>query len=198
MNSVLRDSLIRMLRLDYDCRDRLVKEGRLMDAYDPLMEKIHIENGRQLEKIIEEHGWPSREMVGEDGEEAAWILAQHAISLPRLQRLVLLLMKKNPQPTAVMLRRIAKLEDRICFFEGKKQRYGTNFDWDEKEGMSPTPIADPDDIDTRRAQMGLQPLAKAIAKMRQEAEGAGLKAPKDPQRKKKEFEAWVKRTGWRS
>lgn len=198
MIAELRETLIRMLRLDYDCRDRLVKEGRLMDAYDSLMEKIHIENGRQLEKIIAKHGWPRRELVGEDGEEAAWILAQHAISMPQLQRQVLHLLKTQLEPTPVMLRRIAKLEDRICFFEGKKQKYGTNFDWDEENGMSPTPIADPENVDARRAEMGLQPLAKAVAKMRQEADGAGLKAPKNSQQKKKEFAVWIKRTGWRT
>lgn len=193
----LREALLRMLKMDYQYRDQLAKEGRLMDAYDPLMEKIHTDNGRRLEKIIAQHGWPHHSLVGEDGEEAAWVLAQHAISIPLLQRQVLDLLKAVRDPTPKMRRRIAKLEDRICFFEGKKQKYGTNFDWDEHQQMSPTPIDRPENVDALRDEMGLPPLAKAIAKMRHEVEGAGIKPPKNPLQKQKEFTAWLKRTGWR-
>lgn len=196
MVSNLREALLRMLRMDSEYRDQLAREGRLMDAYDPLMEKIHTENGRRLEKIIAEHGWPHRQLVGEDGEEAAWVLAQHAISMPTLQKKVLSLLKLAESPTPKMLRRIAKLEDRICFFEGRKQKYGTNFDWDENQKMSPTPIDEPEKVDVLRSEMGLPPLAKAIEKMRRDMQEAGLLPPKDPQSKQREFADWLRRSGW--
>jgi len=39
-----------------------------------------------LERILDEHGWPDVSLVGEEGEAAAWIIAQHAISAPATQK----------------------------------------------------------------------------------------------------------------
>ena len=41
---------------------------------------------RQVERILDENGWPGYSIAGPDGAEAAWIVAQHAISLPSFQR----------------------------------------------------------------------------------------------------------------
>ncbi len=55
------------------------------------------------------------------------------------------------------------LEDRICMFEGRGQRFGTQFDWDEAGEMNPKPIEEPGTVDRRRAEVGLPLLAVAIA-----------------------------------
>ncbi|MFI6797222.1 hypothetical protein [Streptosporangium canum] len=36
--------------------------------------------------MIAERGWPGKDMVGETGADAAWLLAQHADQDPQLQR----------------------------------------------------------------------------------------------------------------
>jgi hypothetical protein len=58
------------------------------------MEAVHHHNAYRLEEIIEECGWPGRSLVGEDGAAAAWLIAQHAIRLPALQRRSLTLLKE--------------------------------------------------------------------------------------------------------
>ena len=44
-----------------------------------------IERTERLEEIIAEHGWPTYDLVGEDGEEAAWVIAQHSDLDPEFQ-----------------------------------------------------------------------------------------------------------------
>jgi hypothetical protein len=39
-----------------------------------------------LRELIARHGWPSEDKAGEDGAEAGWLIAQHAIGEPEFQR----------------------------------------------------------------------------------------------------------------
>jgi hypothetical protein len=40
--------------------------------------RIDVANTDRLRAITAEHGWPGRALVGEEGAEAAWLIAQHA------------------------------------------------------------------------------------------------------------------------
>ena len=57
---------------------------------------------------------------------------------------------------------VAMLEDRIRTFEGRPQRYGTQFDWDEHGHLSLLPLEDPAGVDARRRAIGLGPLAQDL------------------------------------
>ena len=61
---------------------------------------------------------------------------------------------------------VAMLEDRIRVNEGKGQRYGTQFDWDRDGQMNPLPMDDESNVDVRRAEVGLPPLADDIRRHR--------------------------------
>src|SRR5438034_7122772 len=61
---------------------------------------------------------------------------------------------------------VAMLEDRIRTFEGRPQRYGTQFDWDEHGRLSPLPLEDPAGVDARRRAIGLGPLAQDLWRRR--------------------------------
>ena len=88
----------------------------------------------------------------------------------------------------------AYLEDKIRFFERRPQRYGTQFDWDEKGQMSPWTLEDPGSVDERRRGVGLGPLAETIEKCRRESSPdhrpADFKAYQD------EMLAWARSVGW--
>ena len=62
------------------------EKGTLNDGYDPRMEALHIENAERLDEIIENHEWPGQSLVGMEGSDAAFMIACHSISQPRLQR----------------------------------------------------------------------------------------------------------------
>jgi len=78
----LRAELLAMQSQDLRMRDELLATGQLDGAYSPKMEAVHRTNASRLREIIEAQGWPAEDVVGKDGAEAAWLIAQHAIGEP--------------------------------------------------------------------------------------------------------------------
>lgn len=71
----------------------LGRSGALFDGYHPRMREVHERNAGRLGAILEAHGWPGRSLAGEDASAAAWLVLQHAIGNPSLQRRGLTLMR---------------------------------------------------------------------------------------------------------
>jgi len=197
MNPELRRELLEMQNHDQAVRARLTAEGSLFDGYHPEMQSVHDENAARLEEIIEAHGWPCRSVVGEDGSRAAWVILQHAITKPVLQRRGLLLLQDAANRGEVPLVEVAMLEDRICFFEGRPQRYGTQYDWDERGVPSPHPIEDMEHVDERREQLGLLPLEDNTRRMREGVVMDGEGRPRDWETQHRAFLHWAMSVGWR-
>ncbi|HXV65197.1 MAG TPA: DUF6624 domain-containing protein, partial [Vicinamibacteria bacterium] len=82
MDEPLKQELLKMAARDEAVRDELVASGELFDGYHPSMERVHLEHAERLAAIVAQYGWPGVERVGADGEEAAWLILQHAISDP--------------------------------------------------------------------------------------------------------------------
>lgn len=196
MNQHFRQKLLDLKKRDQETRTRLVETGVLFDGYHEEMAKVHEENAGQLAMIIEEVGWPGHSVVGEEGAKAAWLIAQHAIGIPEFQRYCLELIRQAVQQGEMPPQLEAYLTDRILFNERKPQMYGTIYDWDEHGEMSPWPIQDPDTIDTRRARVGLPPLAQDIQRMKEQAHQEGNTPPPDHEARQQEIEAWAIKVGW--
>lgn len=189
----LADRLLAMARRDHDTRSRLAADGSLFDGYNAEMQAVHDANAAELAAILDAGGWPSRERVGAEAADAAWLVAQHAIGLPDFQRRCLALIADAPDAPRWQW---ATLEDRIRIFEGRAQRYGTAFDWDADGKMSPQPIDDPAGVDARRAAVGLPPLAETIARHRSAM--ANIPRPADPGARQRDAAAWLKKVGWQT
>lgn len=190
--------LIAAARRDIEVRTRLAQSDDLFVGYHPEMEAVHLENATLLERAIADIGWPGRGAVGEDGARAAFLILQHAISRPDLQRRGLaLILDAIPLGQANALD-AAYLADRIAMFEGSEQTFGTQFDWDENGQLSPSPTRDVATLDDRRASVGLPPMAETIAHMRANAAAEGERAPADLAQRRADFEAWARRVGWRA
>jgi len=116
-------------------------------------------NTERMKAIIEEIGWPSISKVGYEGSSHAWLLVQHADDDPDFQRKCLDLMKSEPEDE-VSRRDIAYLEDRIAIGNGMPQIYGTQFRTNCDGQLEPLPIQDPDNVDKRRKEMGLETLSE--------------------------------------
>jgi len=188
----LRDRLLALRDHDQAVRSRLAADGSLFQGYHPEMQAVHEANAAELQAVVAAHGWPTAALVGEDGAEAAWLVAQHAIGLPEFQRACLQALRASDAPAW----QAAYLEDRIRVLEGRPQLYGTQFDWDAEGRMSPEPIEDPDSVDQRRAAAGLPPLAEAVEKARR---GAGDEpVPADLEARRREKDTWARKVGWRS
>jgi len=179
----LRAELLQRTKVDQEARKALVnwtKEHGEEDlnpdhfkAYERLvktLEKIDKENTEWLKGAVAKHGWPTITLVGRDGAQAAWLLVQHADASPKFQRKCLNLMTRLPKHE-VSQTNLAYLTDRVLLAEGKKQLYGTQFALTNGK-WTPRPLEDEANVDERRAELGLPPLAD-YARQLEKAYGAG-------------------------
>ena len=155
-----------MIDDDDATRARLAADGTLWGEYHPEMEAVHRKNAARLRAIVGEVGWPGRSAVGEDGAHAAWRILQHAIGEPDLMRGMVPALERAAAEGEARSADLAMLEDRIRVFEGKPQRYGTQFHRPQGS-LVPRPMEAPAQVDARRAQMGLGTLAEQTSQLEQ-------------------------------
>jgi hypothetical protein len=193
----LAQELVRMADDDERVRAELLQSGELFEGYHPRLREVHDRHAARMVEILDAHGWPGRPLVGDAGARAAWLVVQHAIAHPALQRRALRMLQDAPAGD-VLPREVAMLEDRIRIFEGRPQRYGTQFDWDDRGELSPLPIDEPSTVDDRRRAIGLAPLAQAIASHRTQAAAAGEFRPRDLAARRQALDAFCRDVGWRN
>lgn len=186
-----------MLEEDERVRAELLVTEELFNGYDDRMADLHRRHATRLDAIIDQHGWPGRSLVGDDGADAAWIILQHAIGCPALQRKCLPLLQQSVAAGETTASQAAYLEDRINVMEGRLQRYGTQLDWDAAGRLSPLPMEDPEAVDCHRESVGLGPLGEAIERARQRAQAEGERPPSNFEQRQQEIEDWAKSVGWR-
>jgi len=195
MNEPLREKLIEMRAGDERVREELAATGELFDGYHPAMERVHLENAAELERMIDENGgdWLGKSLVGDDGADAAWLIVQHAISLSEFSRKCLRLIEKAVSENEAEAYQAAYLRDRISFFENRPQRYGTSSDWNEAGAMEVWTLEDEEKVNDFRAAVGL----KALEVLTWENEETRDNKPKDYAERQAMFEEWTKKVGWR-
>ncbi|RYZ81681.1 MAG: hypothetical protein EOP04_23505 [Proteobacteria bacterium] len=198
MNTPLSQELIEMARQDIQLRRQLAADHSLFNGYHPKMKALHDKNANRLSAIVDQYGWPGKSEVGAEAAHAAWLILQHAISHPELQRRCFPLLAAQVTTGEMEAVDVAMLEDRIRCFEGRPQRFGTQFDWDEYNEMSPLPMDDKSLVEARRKKIGLRPLEEETAAKRAEVTGSGELPPKDYQRYIADKNDWLKANGWRS
>ena len=112
-------SVITMLDLIYH-RDQKTRKNSDSIEYISFIDSSNL---IQIEKIINQYGWPGKDFVGAKGNTTAFLVVQHA-NLPVQEKYLPLLMKSviDSQSRASDL---ALLQDRILMRQGKKQIYGS-------------------------------------------------------------------------
>ena len=193
----LKAKLVAMAEHDLRVRAELVSTGELFDGYNAKMAEVHKQNAQSLDQVVAEFGWPGVSLVGDTGAEAAWLVLQHAIGNPELQRRCMPLLKAAVEMGDIPAFQAACLEDRIAVFEGRRQRYGTQFDWDESGKMSPHPLQDPERVDDYRQSAGLGPLSDKTEEMRLRAAAERHEPPRDFRKRQKDKDEWARSVGWR-
>lgn len=139
--------------------------GRLPDDLGAEWHRIDTANTQWLNDLVDARGWPGRSLVGEDGAQAAWLLAQHADQCRDRQRKFLDLLRAAVADGEAEPQHLAYLEDRVRVADGRPQLYGTQFTGMGQD-LAPSPVEDPDHLDERRAAAGLQPFAQYEARLR--------------------------------
>lgn len=122
-------------------------------------------NARLLRRLVAEHGWPGRTLVGDAGADAAWLIALYADVEPELQRRALRLIASAVERGEAVIQQWAHLYDRCSVNAGKRQLYGTQYQHGPT-GMTVLPVLEPAGLDNRRASVGLPPFAVAHEALR--------------------------------
>jgi hypothetical protein len=126
--------------------------------------RLTARHGDRLSAIMDEYGWPTADMVGEDVARAAWLIAQHADRQLDVQRRALKLMQQAVSAGSASPRDLAFLRDRTLVNEGRKQIYGTQIAGVKDGAPVPWPCEDPERMDELRAEVGIEPFDKYVAK----------------------------------
>jgi len=160
----LKQVLMVMVEVDQEIRNELISKGfGRVDSLDILRQKaIDEANTKILDKLLENYGWPTREMVGKEGVDAAFLIVQHAD--PDYQRKMLPSIKASFERGDLDGANYALLVDRVLVNDGLPQRYGSQAKIEEGYIIL-FPIEDRGRVDLLRESMGLEPLSEYIRGM---------------------------------
>lgn len=116
----------------------------------------------QVEAIIEKYGWLGYNEIGSQANSTLFMVIQHS-NLKTWQKF-LPIMKAAVANGKAKAKELALLEDRLNLYEGQKQNYGSQIFWSfTKNKYFVLPLNDPDNVDKRRAEVGLSPLAEYVS-----------------------------------
>ena len=128
-----------------------------------LQREVFVRHADRLKELLEEFGWPTAARVGQPAARAAWLVAQHADTQLDVQRLAVRLLGNAVASGQAGARELAHLQDRVAVNEGRHQVYGTQVA-DVVDGRPVLwPCVDPDQLDERRAAVGIEPVAVVAA-----------------------------------
>ena len=129
-----------------------------MDSLWAKVNEVDSANTAWLSETIVRFGWPHKSMVGSEAATGAFLILQHADY--KHQRLYLPLLKRAAKDGEASLSHAAMLEDRVLMREGRPQIYGTQLESDPTTGeIRLYPIEDEANVDKRRSEVGLMPIA---------------------------------------
>lgn len=140
------------------------KYGRQSKEVEALWKRIlhkDLINLLKVEKILSEHGWPTKEQIGERGARTLFLVIQHASQEAQEKHLPTI--KKALKTGDLPKSQFAMFYDRLLLRRGELQIYGTQLAIDE-QGEKPyvLPLKDPQNVDERRAEAGLNSMQENL------------------------------------
>ncbi|WP_191858320.1 DUF6624 domain-containing protein [Hanstruepera ponticola] len=144
----LRDSLMAIYGVDSE----LVKEQQA------IIERNHTINEKKVKEILDNYGWPTKEIAGEQGNWTICNVIQHADNKVRIKYLPM--MRQAVKDKKLEPRFLVRAEDRIATERGDLQIYGGQMKYyPETKSFNLWPVYDPENIDKRRTEIGLDSIA---------------------------------------
>lgn len=146
-----RDSLMRI----YGAESQQYKEQQA------IYEKNHLVNEQKITQLLDTYGWPTIAESGEDGNWTICNVIQHADNKIRIKYLPM--MRQAVKDKRLEPRFLARAEDRIATERGDLQVYGGQMKYyKDTKSFNLWPVYDPTNIDKRRAEIGLEPIAEFL------------------------------------
>ncbi|MFC9654185.1 MULTISPECIES: DUF6624 domain-containing protein [unclassified Streptomyces] len=117
------------------------------------------DNRNWLRSLLHHRGaWPTRSAVGAAGSTDLFLLAQHADPDRGLQEHCAELLGQAVAAGEAEPHQLALLEDRLAVAARQEQWFGSQFHREKDGTLTPFPIREPSQVDTRRAWHGLAPM----------------------------------------
>jgi hypothetical protein len=114
----------------------------------------------KVAKILDRYGWPNPDIAGKKGSTTVFFVIQHADVDVQVKYLPLV--REAVKNKKLAASSFAMLEDRVALRQGKKQIYGSQIETAEDDSFIVAPLEDPDNVDKRRAKIGLEPMAEYV------------------------------------
>lgn len=159
------DTIWHMEQTPIRLRDSLINlygaESKEAEVFQKEFRKNHAINIKKIRKILGTNGWPNNSVIGEQGNLTICNVLQHADLKTREHYIPLMrqaVLEKKLEP-----RFLVRAEDRIATDKGKLQIYGGQMKYyPETKSFNVWPVYDPVNIDIRRAEIGLGPIAEFL------------------------------------
>ena len=150
-------------------RDSLGKvhgyESEEFQQQNEIYHSTHDLNEKKILGILDTQGWPDITIVGEQGHLTICNVLQH--SGIEVRKKYIPMMKKAVKEKGLAPRLLARSEDRLATDRGELQIYGGQIKYyPETKSFNVWPIIDPENVDKRRAEIGLVPMAEFLANLR--------------------------------
>lgn len=139
-------------------------DKKKIDSIGKLMRKKDSINLIKVIKILDEKGWVGKDVVGAQANQTLFLVIQH--SDLKYQQKYLPMMREAVKKGNANPGNLAYLEDRVALREGRRQIYGSQSSKNKMTNkLHISPMIDPDNVDKRRAEVGLGTMAEYAAKM---------------------------------
>ena len=146
-------------------REIMEKYGRDSEEMKKLITELRETDSINLikiRKIIDEHGWLGPDIIGKKGNATLFLVIQHA-SL-EVQEKYLPMMREAAEKGNARKSSLALLEDRVALRKGERQTYGSQISQDPETGeYYISPLKDPENVNKRRAEVGLPPIEDYVS-----------------------------------
>jgi len=168
-NAAMSPERLKALQIELAVRmekDQELRRKKDLDLDDwKIISAIDRDNVAYLKRLIADVGWIDRERFGRDAAQAAFLIVQHSNDLP-LMLTALPVLEKEAKSTG-QGGSFALLYDRSQLRLGRKQRFGTQIGSSQDGTIKAvSPLEDPERVDERRAELGMQPLAEYLEKFK--------------------------------
>jgi|TARA_B110000902_G_scaffold62062_1_gene73347 hypothetical protein len=135
------------------------KSDEMTAHWEIINEKDSI-NLIKVEKILNDRGWLGSKIIGAQGNATLFLVIQHSDIETQLKYLPM--MREAVKIRNARASDLALLEDRVALKQGKRQIYGSQIHIDKNGEKFVAPLIDPENVDKRRAKVGLETLADYI------------------------------------
>lgn len=160
MNNEYKNKLLKMrdedIYLSKECKD-----PHILFVKDESLIKLRKENTEKLKELVSEFGFPTISLVGQEAHAAAFYLFNRSINDVTFIGKLYKDISKLPS-SEINLIEYAFLEDKLNFYVGKPQVYGTQFYHDDEGNFIPWTILNEEEVEQRRKEIGLNSLKDQI------------------------------------